>query len=492
MRILYIDIDSLRPDHLGCYGYHRNTSPNIDSIAERGTHFTNYYTSDAPCAPSRNALFKSQFGIHTGVINHGGLEADNRAIGENRPFNHHHTAYQSWVDVLRFQGLHTAMISPFPGRHANWSVLEGFLEMHDTGKHAGETAGDVTAEALRWIKGRGAEKEDWFLYLNFWDPHTPYRTPVSYGNPFKEDPAPEWLTDEMINRHRESFGPMSARELPAEQLWPDLPKEITSRLDFEKWIDGYDTAIRYADDHVGIILDALKEEGILEDIFIIISADHGENQGELNVYGDHQTADHITNRIPLIIAGPNVSQGHIDEDFHYQIDLGPTLTELAGGEQREKWDGTSFLPALTEKKSSGRPYLVVSQAAWSCQRSVRFDKWILIRTYHDGLKDFPELMLFDLESDPHETENVIEQHPEIVGKGLQLLDAWVAEQMASSDSPTDPMWNVIQEGGPYHTRGNLENYLISLRQDGRHEAAMRLESRHEKLQHIYKARRGTK
>src|SRR5690606_737945 len=173
----------------------------------------------------------------------------------------------------------SAIISPFAGRHAAWHILQGFLEVHDTGKHAGETAGDVSKEALRWIKERGTEKEDWFLYLNFWDPHTPYRTPADYGNPFKDDPAPEWLTEEIIAKQRETFGTMSARDLPGGSNWPGLPKEIASREDFKAWIDGYDTAIRHVDDHVGKILEALEEQGILDETIIVISADHGENQG---------------------------------------------------------------------------------------------------------------------------------------------------------------------------------------------------------------------
>ena len=72
MRILYLDIDTLRPDHLGCYGYHRNTSPNIDRIAAGGTRFDNCYVSDAPCLPSRAGMFTGQFGIHTGAVGHGG------------------------------------------------------------------------------------------------------------------------------------------------------------------------------------------------------------------------------------------------------------------------------------------------------------------------------------------------------------------------------------------------------------------------------------
>lgn len=83
MRILYLDLDSLRPDHLGCYGYHRNTSPNIDSIAKEGVTFTNYYCSDAPCLPSRSALMSGRFGIHNGIVGHGGTAADMRREGRN-------------------------------------------------------------------------------------------------------------------------------------------------------------------------------------------------------------------------------------------------------------------------------------------------------------------------------------------------------------------------------------------------------------------------
>ena len=62
MRILFVDIDSLRPDHLSCYGYHRETSPNIDRVAKEGVRFMNCYATDTPCLPSRTALFSGQFG----------------------------------------------------------------------------------------------------------------------------------------------------------------------------------------------------------------------------------------------------------------------------------------------------------------------------------------------------------------------------------------------------------------------------------------------
>ena len=86
MRILYLDLDTLRPDHLGCYGYARDTSPNIDRIAARGVRFDNCYCSDAPCLPSRSALMTGRFGIHTGVVGHDGTNADPRPDGRRRGF----------------------------------------------------------------------------------------------------------------------------------------------------------------------------------------------------------------------------------------------------------------------------------------------------------------------------------------------------------------------------------------------------------------------
>ena len=100
MRILYMDIDTLRADHLGCYGYCRDTSPNVDRIAAQGVRFDSCYISDAPCLPSRASLYTGRFGIHSGVVNHGGLAADLRLQGRERGFRHG-PARNSWIAALR-------------------------------------------------------------------------------------------------------------------------------------------------------------------------------------------------------------------------------------------------------------------------------------------------------------------------------------------------------------------------------------------------------
>jgi len=120
----------------------------------------------------------------------------------------------------------------------------------------------------------------------------------------------------------------------------------------------------------------------------------------------------------------------------------------------------------------------VSQCAWACQRAVRFGPWILIRTYHDGLKDFPPVMLYHVEEDPHELIDLAAQRPDVVNEGLALLERWHAEMMSTADHDVAPMWTVIREGGPLHTRGELEAYCRRLRQTGRAHHADALEARH--------------
>src|SRR6185503_7187104 len=134
MRILYIDIDSQRPDHLGCYGYHRDTSPNIDRIAREGVRFDNYYVSDAPCLPSRTAMWSGRFGVHTGVINHGGTAAEPFVEGPGRGFRDR-LGQTCWMSCLRRAGFQTATISPFGERHAAWWWYAGFNEICNPGKN---------------------------------------------------------------------------------------------------------------------------------------------------------------------------------------------------------------------------------------------------------------------------------------------------------------------------------------------------------------------
>lgn len=459
MRILYLDIDTLRPDHLSCYGYHRETSPNIDMVAREGIRFERFYASDTPCMPSRAALFTGRFGIHNGIVNHGFTSSDLKVFEPLRFFNNRMSPLTQLVTLLRRLGYYTVSVSPFGERHSAWWYYDGFREMYNSGKGGMETADEVIPLALKWLEENG-KNDNWFLHVNIWDPHTPYRTPVEYGNPFEDSPPPSWMTEDIIKRHRAMYGPHSARtthdfrDMPEEffQRYPRLPRSIESLDDYKRWIDGYDTGIHYADYWSGKIFDLLKNLGVWEDTLVIISSDHGENQGELNVYGDHQLADEITHRIPLIIKGPGICKG-VDKELHYNIDLSATILDLLGGWDSipEMWDAISFAQTLKDGRTCGRPYLVLSHCVWSIQRSVRFKNWLLIETYDDGCKEILKpTMLFDIEKDPHELVDLSEVRPEIVQEGRALLNEWLKENMAKSLFDEDPLISTLHNSGPYH------------------------------------------
>lgn len=480
MRILYIDIDSLRPDHLGCYGYHRPTSPTIDALAADGVRFTNCYVSDGPCLPSRTALWSGRTGYRTGVVNHGGSAAQPFGDGSQRGFRDTFST-SSWTAVLRDAGYQTVAISSFAQRHSAWHWYAGFRSVVDPGLIGLEIAPQVTSLALEWISTHG-RADDWFLHVNYWDPHTPYRTPVEYGEPFADDPIPAWLTEEVRERCWAGYGPQSAREPhgfqpSTDRRWPRVPREIDSMRSVKAWIDGYDTGIRYMDDHLGQILNALADCGVLDETVIIVGADHGECLGELNVWGDHHTADDITARVPLVVRWPGMPSS-VDSGLHYQFDWAATLLDMLGLAVPPNWDGRSFAAALRDGKSTGRPDLILSHGAWSCGRSVRWDHYICLRIYHDGYADLKPVMLFDLCSDPHEQTDLAAERPDLVGIAMGRLATWQHEMMLASPTNVDPLMTVLREGGPWQVRGHLGLYLDRLRHTGRTCAARFLESEH--------------
>jgi choline-sulfatase len=477
MRVLLLDLDSTRPDHLGCYGYGRNTSPNIDRIAAEGVRFDNYYTSDAPCFPSRTALMTGRFGIHNGVVGHGGTAADVRHEGAERQFRDR-LASESFPALFRQAGMKTALVSPFGERHSAWTFYAGFNEIHNTGQGGSESAETVTPVVLDWIE-RNATEDNWMLYVNYWDPHTPYRAPASFGNPFEHDPLPAWINEEVLDGHIRKVGPHSASEINMydSKTSPDYPRhpgEIRSMEGLRTMIDGYDCGIRYMDENIGTIFSLLEQKGVMEDLVIIITADHGENMGELGIYGEHGTADQGTCRIPMIIRWPGMQQGTVDQGLHYHLDLPPTIAELLGRAPVPSWDGSSYASVLKTGEESGRDYLVVSQCAHVCQRSVRFEDWLYIRTYHDGYHLFDKEMLFHLAEDPHEQHNLAKDRPDLCREAVYLLNEWHDNMMATMPHDVDPLWTVIKEGGPYHAKGFLPQYTKRLQETGRGDAVEEL------------------
>lgn len=476
MRVLMFDIDTLRSDHLGCYGYGRDTSPAIDAIAADGVRFDNYYCPNAPCLPSRASLITGRYGIRTGVVGHGGTAADMRLQGESRHFTDDCSENGLFMQFRR-AGMHTVSFSTFPERHSAWWFNAGFNECYNEGHRGLESAEAVTPHVLDWLRRRGQE-DNWFLHVHFWDPHTPYRAPAEFGNPFADQPlADNWIGEEVFQEHLRHVGPHCANEIAmwddsVSPKYPRHPGQLKDLGDVKYFIDQYDCGVRYTDDNIAQIIGLVKEMGLYdEDLAIIVTSDHGENMGELGIYGEHATADEPTCHIPMIIKWPGAQKGAVVEGFHDNVDLLPTMQELLGTEiaGNYDYDGVSYAKTLMTGKDCSRESVVLTQCCHVCQRSARFGDYLYIRTVHGGYHLFPREMLFNVKEDPHQLHDLSAEHPELCDQGARIILNWTDDIMKKSDFDVDPLWTVMREGGPEHSRGMLESYIRRLEETGRGE-----------------------
>lgn len=255
MRILYFDLDTMRSDHLGCNGYHRNTTPNIDRVARDGVNFTRAYCADSPCVPSRANLISGRFGVHNGVVTHWGPGCDFRGTGPDAPL---------FTRLLREHGYRTASFSCFPDRHAAYWFCGGWTEMQNpTLKRGNETADEINAAVLPWLRAHGRE-EDYFLHIHYWDSHRDFRISQEWADLFADDPPPDWPDEHAIASHQANYGPFTASELhpfsdDGRSRAPTMPDQISSVADFKRLVDAYDGATRFMDTEIGRVLETLAD-----------------------------------------------------------------------------------------------------------------------------------------------------------------------------------------------------------------------------------------
>lgn len=484
MRIIYLDIDSLRPDHMGCYGYNRPTTPNIDKIAAEGMIFNSCYTASSPCVPSRASFMSGRFGIHHGALTHWGPggefyypEGDGHS--EEIPFFTRH---------IRKAGYKTVTFSSFGDRHHAWWYFAGWNEVHTHSlKEGNENADEVNKAVIPWLKQHGTE-EDYFLHIQYWDPHSFYTYPVEYMEQWKDSPVKAFPDEATIAAQQTDSFPRSAKFLHWGDKYPStMPGQIADRKDYKHVIDGYDGGVNYMDKYVGELLDTLRELGIEDEVCFIISADHAESMGEQGIYIEHASATEAVHHIPLIFKAPGVTQPGVKVDgFVYNVDVIATITDMLGLEVPSGWDGKSFLPALKGEHWQGRDYLVMDHALYVCQRAVRDEKWYFIRTYHQGLYlNFEPVTLYDMENDPNQLHNVASEYPEMVKEMDHRLSQWMHEQSSKPDYKVDPLQKVI-ETGPWKYL-SADDWIRKLERNGATEeaAVLRRKYKSEALQPAY-------
>jgi len=395
MNFLLIGIDTLRADHLSCYGYVRKTSPRIDELAREGIIFTRAYANGIPTHPSWTTILTGVHPLRHKVVTHMG----NVKLSKSIPMIQ---------EILRRQGYVTGAVDNMFLKYGSFYAwfTRGFdIYSHPGGVPAPEAglkvqAKDVTEYSIKLISELIKMNKPFFAFLHYWDPHGPYKPPVPFNTLFWKNEAPQ--SDEL--------------------------------LDYV--ISQYDGEIAYADSMIGKLLDFLEEQGLLDNTVVIITSDHGENLMQHGNYLGHKGLyDNIT-RVPLIIRFPEAKvRGKVD-DLVQHVDIAPTILELAGVKVQVDMDGISLI-SLIEGKKLKRRDVVMLESTQQKAIGLRTEEWKLIKYLEKTPEGLPAgyLQLFNVSKDPSERVNLAYHELEVTEKLIKKLELFVREILHGEENP---------------------------------------------------------
>ena len=396
--VLLIVIDTLRADHLGCYGYERATSPNIDGFSKTGVLFQNAYCQMPTTGPSHASIFTSRYPKSHGVLKNGWVL---------------HDTYSTLAEILKKNGYVTgAVVSSFV-LSAKFGYSRGFdsydeefprgqgslgggnWEGHSMPGAFDQRADVATQKAVRWI--RQHKKETFFLWVHYFDPHDPYEPPEPYLEEFVE-----------------------------ENMSPS-----------EKLIASYDGEIRFVDDELGKLLDTMRKEGLDSNTLTIIMSDHGEGLGQHGWMKHGFFLYDEQAKIPLTMSFPGVIPKGVNLNSVVQtIDILPTTLDLLGLRHHENFSGRSLVDMIRKPEDSyghtayleRRRYIDGKRGDFRVEGdkfAVRRDDMKYIWAPQEETEE-----LYDLTKDRGELSNIIDQHPEIAAEMRKLILEWKEERDA--------------------------------------------------------------
>lgn len=335
-KVIIISIDTLRADHLGCYGYYRSTSPHIDNLTQESMFFQYAFAPISYTAPSFASLFTSKYPSYHHIEFTNGRYDFPKNIGP------------MLQQVLKNSGMTTAAFISTPVLNAKRTKFNEGFDIYDDEADTPRTEkkneflfrrGVVTTKrALEWLDKN--YMQDFLLWVHYMDVHGPYNPPESYSGFFLHDDF--WnRTPVLLDRpkaYNETYKDVVPDDytpgIPAYQLLNRKVDNNGNVLSYEKnvdyYISQYDAAIKYVDDQIAAIISAFKKIGIYDDTLFIIHSDHGEAFGENGLYFDHGATVSLEQiHVPLIIKLPGTS-GSIYPHHVSLLDVTPTILDFYG------------------------------------------------------------------------------------------------------------------------------------------------------------------
>jgi arylsulfatase A-like enzyme len=376
--VIVILIDTLRADHLPCYGYARDTAPNICALADEGFLFQNMYANSPSTKTSVASLFTSMLpSQHKSVFNQDILNDEVTTMAE----------------ILAEHGYETHAVNANPVIKTKFNYDQGFATWEDRLARA--------AKMNRVIfKALDSYEQPFFLYLHYMDPHSPYASPGQYRRFFNGD----------------YDGIVTGRAPYEVSYFENRPDELEQLRAF------YDNDIRYLDNSIGELFEKLKETGLYEDSIIILLSDHGE------MFMEHGRFEHSNGvyteviDVPLIIRPPNQEKRVVETPVQ-TVDILPTLLAMLGIDVDLQFMGRSIFPLIGSDET--RPIISEQLRKWG---GIKVPEAALIMENYKLIKQLEtnDHLLFNMREDPMERENVIDSAPnalELIEKMDSVLQA---------------------------------------------------------------------
>jgi arylsulfatase len=419
LNILFIDIDTLRADHLECYGYSKPTSPHIDRLAGESVLFERCYAPGIPTTPAHTTLYTGQHPLTHNIVSHGGsIDLDKKT--------------PVLPELLQGAGYTTCAvdnlfdIKPWLARGYEYYINPS----HRHKMRLLVSTEEINRRAIPWLKSHA--NEPFFLFVHYWEPHTPYLPPERYRRFYsgkdRFDPAIK------------SMEPM--KDTPFWGMWGDTWfKKLGLVTDPDYIVSLYDAEINRVDEGVGALLVALDEAGLAENTLVLLTADHGEVMMKNGIYFDHHGLYEDTIHVPLILRLPGkLEAGARISQLVQHMDLAPTILKMAGAELPPTMEGKDLGPlARGETVTPAWDRVVCCECTWQAKWAVRTDRWKFILSREQDQYGSPLRELYDLIVDPGETANVWDQQHE-AGRELETwLENWIVQGLAKVGRTNDPL-----------------------------------------------------
>jgi arylsulfatase A-like enzyme len=416
--LVVIGADTVRPDHLGCYGYARNTSPHIDEFAARGVLFEDVVAPSPWTLPSFATVFTSLYPTQHGA---NGQRASLRA------------GLPTLASALQAEGYATGAIINAPFLKAAYGVDRGFDFYYMTPPE-GRLADGTTTDALEWIDGNRGRP--FFMFVHYYDPHLPYTPPPPYNTIF--DP-------EYAGNFKNAYDPGSLTALRNADF---KQMESLSVAEWDHIRSLYDGEIAFTDQAVGKLLEGLRERDLIRNTLIVFLSDHGEEFFEHHGFEHGHSLYEELIRVPLVFSLPGV----LPEDARVArqvrlLDVAPTVLDILGIHPWPGAEGVSLLPLMAERgaPSASPSQLLPPEIAFSEailygpeQKSISAYPWKLIYKINED-----EIACFNLVDDPGETTNL----PVGSAEPLRLLERALYRTIVDID---DTWFLELAGGGEPH------------------------------------------